>query len=86
MKHQNIKMKTTAVTLCAVMAIGGAAPVYAADTAAEKDENVYVTLNDDGSVSSVYVVNEFTSDKSAYAISWTAVKFQPTISPGRAEG
>ena len=63
MKHQNIKMKTTAVTLCAVMAIGGAAPVYAADTAAEKDENVYVTLNDDGSVSSVYVVNEFTSDK-----------------------
>lgn len=46
MKHKNIKMKTTAVTLCTVMALGGAATVYAADT-----------------VSNVYVVNEFTSDK-----------------------
>ena len=63
MKHQNIKMKTTAVTLCTVMALGAAAPVYAADTVSNKDENVYVTLNEDGSVSSVYVVNEFTSDK-----------------------
>ena len=50
--------------------IGFAAPVYAADTAAEKDENVYVTLNDDGSVSSVYVVNEFTSDKAGTIIDY----------------
>ena len=59
--QKKIIMKTTAVSLCAVMVVGASCPVHAADSERMKDENVYVTLKDDGRVSNVYVVNEFTS-------------------------
>ena len=53
--------KTTAIALSAVLGVGSVLPVLAADTDLLKDENVYVTLMEDGTVSDVYVVNEFTS-------------------------
>lgn len=59
--QKKIIMKTTAVSLCTVILAGATCPVYAADSDRMKDENVYVTLKDDGSVDNVYVVNEFTS-------------------------
>lgn len=58
-----IKWKTTAVAVSAVMTLGCATPAFAAAEKSSKDENVYVTLNEDGSVENVYVVNEFTSDQ-----------------------
>ena len=60
-KRKNIILKTTAIALSAVLGTGSVLPVLAADTDILKDENVYVTLMEDGSVSNVYVVNEFTS-------------------------
>ncbi len=59
--QKKLIMKTTAVSLCTVMLAGASCPVYAADTERIKDENIYVTLKDDGSVANVYIVNEFTS-------------------------
>ena len=35
-------------------------PAFAAGAIEDKDENVYVNLNQDGSVSGIYVVNEYT--------------------------
>ena len=61
-KTRNIIAKTIAVTVSAAMIISGASVAWAADTDCLKDENVYVTLQDNGAVSEVYVVNEFTSD------------------------
>ena len=61
MMNQNKKIirKTGAAFLCAAMvANAGAAPVLAAADN-QKDENIYVNLNTDGSVSGVYVVNEY---------------------------
>ena len=60
-KRKNIILKTTAIALSAVLGAGSVLPVLAADTDLLKDENVYVTLKEDGTVSDVYVVNEFTS-------------------------
>ena len=60
-KRKNIILKTTAIALSAVLGTGSVFPVLAADTNLLKDENVYVTLMEDGTVSNVYVVNEFTS-------------------------
>lgn len=60
-KRKNIILKTTAIALSAVLGTGSVLPVLAADTDLLKDENVYVTLMEDGTVSNVYVVNEFTS-------------------------
>ena len=60
-KRKNIILKTTAIALSAVLGAGSVLPVLAADTDILKDENVYVTLMEDGTVSNVYVVNEFTS-------------------------
>lgn len=61
---KNRMMKTAAISLGTVMTLSSAVPAWAAtaDTQ-EKDENVYVTLQDNGDVSSVYVVNEYTSDQ-----------------------
>lgn len=61
-RSKKIVMKTTAVSLGSMLCLGSAFPVWAADDYT-KDENVYVMLEEDGSVSDVYVVNEFTSDK-----------------------
>ena len=58
-QNKKIIRKTGAAFLCAAMvANAGAAPVLAAADN-QKDENVYVNLNTDGSVSGVYVVNEY---------------------------
>lgn len=61
-KNKKIVMKTTAVSLGSILCMGSAFPVWAAEDYT-KDENVYVMLEEDGNVSDVYVVNEFTSDK-----------------------
>ena len=58
-QNKKIIRKTGAAFLCAAMvANAGAAPVLAAADN-QKDENIYVNLNTDGSVSGVYVVNEY---------------------------
>lgn len=69
-KKYGIVMKTTAVSLCAALAFGNTMPVMAADTDYLKDENVYVTLEQDGSVSDVYVVNEFTSGEAGKIVDY----------------
>lgn len=72
-------MRTASIALCAVLTANMTAVAYAADTTEttnttaaadttgqmdyQKDENVYVSLNQDGSVSEIYVVNEITSEK-----------------------
>ena len=57
-QNKKIIKKTGAAFLCAAMvANAGTASVMAVDT--RNDENVYVNLNMDGSVSGVYVVNEY---------------------------
>ena len=57
-QNKKIIKKTGAAFLCAAMvANAGTASVMAIDN--RKDENVYVNLNMDGSVSGVYVVNEY---------------------------
>lgn len=62
--NRNKKLLKQAVTvgLCTAMAASTLMPAYAASTSVMKDENVYVTLEQDGSVSGIYVVNEFSSE------------------------
>ena len=60
-KRKNIILKTMAIALSASLGAGSVLPVLASDNEILKDENVYVTLREDGTVSDVYVVNEFTS-------------------------
>ncbi len=67
MKKQNIQkkrilMSATAVGMCSAMVAGSIIPASAAQTTDHlKDENVYATLAEDGTVTGVYVVNEYTS-------------------------
>lgn len=67
MKKQNIQkkrilMSATAVGMCSVMVAGSIIPASAAQTTdCLKDENVYATLAEDGTVTGVYVVNEYAS-------------------------
>lgn len=64
-RNKNIVMRALSVTLGAAVAAGSGAPQVLAisdqnlSSAAVKDENVYVNLNQDGSVGGMYVVNEF---------------------------
>ena len=51
-----------AFALCGVLISGSVTPVYAADENTPKDENVYVNLNQDGSVDGIYVVNSYRLD------------------------
>lgn len=60
---QRFLKRIIASGLCALMAVHMTAAVWAESAAATKDENVYVTLNPNGSVSGIYVINEFTSEK-----------------------
>lgn len=60
-KHEKIVRKTVSIALCAAMTAGNAAAAAAQEI--EKDENIYVSLNQDGSVANVYVVNEFTLEE-----------------------
>lgn len=52
-------VKTTSAAVCAAMLANTGFTVLAADKMAVKDENVYVDLNQDGSVAGIYVVNEY---------------------------
>ena len=67
MKKQNIQkkrilMSATAVGMCSALMAGSIIPASAAQTTDRlKDENVYATLAEDGTVTGVYVVNEYTS-------------------------
>ena len=69
-KVKKIKLATTAITLCSAMTLGAVIPAQAADVDRLKDENVYVTLKEDGSVSQVYVVNEYTSKSAGTVIDY----------------
>lgn len=69
-KVKKIKLATTAITLCSAMTLGAVIPAQAADVDRLKDENVYVTLKEDGSVSKVYVVNEYTSKSAGTVIDY----------------
>ncbi len=62
--NRNKKLLKKAIVwgICAAVTMNTVLPVYGADAAITKDENVYVTLNQDGSVSGIYVVNEFSSE------------------------
>lgn len=62
-RNKKLLKKVIAAGLCTAMAVNTAAAVYAADASAVKDENVYVTLGQDGSVSGIYVINEFSSEE-----------------------
>ena len=67
MKKQNIQkkrilMSATAVGMCSALVAGSIIPASAAQTTDRlKDENVYATLAEDGTVTGAYVVNEYTS-------------------------
>ena len=54
--------KVISVTLCAALAAGSILPAYA-DEKVSKDENIYVNLEQDGSVSDIYVFNEYMLDE-----------------------
>ena len=58
-RNRKAMAKTGAVLLGAAVAVNAMAVPVMAGTEAQKDENVYVNLNQDGSVSGVYVVNEY---------------------------
>lgn len=58
MNYKKIKKPAAAITLSLVMTAGSIAPAMAA-TNTTKEENVYVNLDDNGSVDGVYVVNSY---------------------------
>lgn len=59
MKKNKYWIRTTAIVLASTVLTGNTLPVFAAADNTEKDENIYVNLNQDGSVAGIYVVNEF---------------------------
>lgn len=60
-RNKRLLKRICAAGLGTMVMINTAGTAYAAEISAEKDENVYATLGNDGSVSGVYVVNEFSS-------------------------
>ena len=62
-KYRNLAVKSTACILSAVMLFGSGFSAAAAGSDIPKDENVYVNLNQDGSVDGIYVVNAFRLEK-----------------------
>lgn len=62
-RNKRLLKRICAAGLGTMVLVNAAAPVYAAEVPTEKNENVYATLENDGSVSGVYVVNEFSSDE-----------------------
>ena len=54
--------RVTALALSGMLIAGSVTPVYAAQENTPKDENVYVNLNQDGSVDGIYVVNAYRLD------------------------
>ena len=59
MKKNKYWIRTTAIVLASTVLTGNTLSVFAAADNTEKDENIYVNLNQDGSVAGIYVVNEF---------------------------
>ena len=57
-KLKSICKKTITAAVCFTMVAANTLPVLAAETP-EKEENVYASLAGDGSVSGIYVVNEY---------------------------
>lgn len=62
-KYKKIAVKSTACILSAAMLLGSGFSAAAAGADTQKDENVYVNLNQDGSVDGIYVVNAFRLEK-----------------------
>ena len=62
-KYRNLAVKSTACILSAAMLFGSGFSAAAAGSDIPKDENVYVNLNQDGSVDGIYVVNAFRLEK-----------------------
>lgn len=63
MKRMKKVFKSAITTgLCAALAANMTLPAYAASASITKDENIYATLKQDGSVSGIYVINEFSSE------------------------
>ena len=58
MRRKELFNRTAAAALSLTMAAGNVCPAQTMEQP-QKDENVYVTLNGDGSVAGVYVVNEY---------------------------
>lgn len=61
-RNKKLLKKIMVAGLCTAVAVNTTVTAYAASASAAKDENVYVTLDQDGSVSGVYVINEFSSE------------------------
>lgn len=58
-RNKKLVMRTAAIALCTVMTIDHGTYVYGAGKNSIKDENVYVNLEQNGSVDDIYIVNEF---------------------------
>ena len=58
-KYKNLAVKSTACILSAAMLLGSGFSAAAAGANTQKDENIYVNLQQDGSVDGIYVVNSF---------------------------
>lgn len=59
MNYRKITKPAAAMTLSLVMAAGSMTPAMAASNTKNKEENIYVNLDDSGSVDGVYVVNTY---------------------------
>ena len=72
MKKNRRKNNTrlAAFVLCGVLIAGSVTPVRAADENTPKEENVYVNLNQDGSVDGIYVVNAYRLDKDTQIVDY----------------
>ena len=62
MKSRKNACRLTSLVLCGALLAGSAVPALAAEENTPKDENVYVNLNQDGSVDGIYVVNAYRLD------------------------
>ncbi len=62
MKSRKNACRLTSLVLCGALLAGNAVPALAAEENTPKDENVYVNLNQDGSVDGIYVVNAYRLD------------------------
>ena len=67
--------KVISVTLCAALAAGSILPAYA-DEKVSKDENIYVNLEQDGSVSDIYVVNEYMLDEDTSIVDYGKYRYE----------
>ena len=69
MNYRKITKPAAAMTLSLVMAAGNMTPAMASSNTS-KEENIYVNLNDNGSVDGVYVVNSYDLKKNQKVIDY----------------